>query len=226
MSKLKLSLFLLALLTSVSLNAQVRTTIYVNGDAFRFHPQLQNVSSKNIPLMNVTPDVRSIDSLIQEDNELDARGVGRPARFGHNIESSISMPQGQWTTTEQYNIWSICISSRDAHSLNFVLSDVKLSQNAKLYLFNTDGYMVSGPITAKNINAEGIHPTTVIAGNSVVIQIIEPISDNKHSTLKISEIIHGYKNTFANNNFLKINYYFCNNLITNLNNNGDRLCYI
>ena len=92
-------LLALAMLTGVLLNAQVRTTIYVNGDAFNYHPQLQNVRSNNISLVNVNPERRSIDSLIQEDNELDARGVGRPARFGHNIKSNISMSQGQWATT-------------------------------------------------------------------------------------------------------------------------------
>ena len=49
MNKVKNLLLLLALLTSAILNAQIRTTIYPNGDAFRFRQELQNVSSNNIP---------------------------------------------------------------------------------------------------------------------------------------------------------------------------------
>ena len=48
MNKIKITL-LFAFIFSAMLNAQVRTTIYVNGDAFRFRQELQNVSSNNIP---------------------------------------------------------------------------------------------------------------------------------------------------------------------------------
>ena len=196
MSKMKLSLFLLALLTSVLLNAQIKNTIFENGDAFYTFPQLKYVDF--IPCVDMPP--INIDSLIQEDNELDAQGIGRPFRFGYPIETNIGMEEGNWTQIEQFNVnvWSICISSNNAYSLNFLLSDVRLSPSAELYLFNPEGYMVSGPITSSNIytDMESTLPTTVLVGSSVIIQIIEPISDNMDSRIKISQVTHGYKNTF------------------------------
>ena len=186
-----------ALIFSISLNAQIKSTIFINGSAFNTHPKLQYVNINDIPVVSMP--IFNIDSLLNEDIFLDEMGVGRPFRFGHNIETDISMAQGSWSHTEQYNIWSIRIVSNKAYSLNFVLSDVHLSPNAELYFFNPDGYMVSGPVTSKYIYSDmnGILPTTLIVGSSIVIQIIEPIRDNQLSHIRISQVTHGYKNTFS-----------------------------
>jgi len=195
MIRLKISL-LLTLLFSISLNAQIANTIFENGDAFNSFPQLRYVNIANIPVVNM-PEV-NVNALLQEDRELDVQGIGRPFRFGHNIETNISMEQGQWHQTEQHNIWSVRIASQNAYSLNFVLSDVRLSPRAELYLFNPDGFMVSGAITARDIHPSmrGVFPSTVLVGSSIIIQIIEPITDNQFSNIRITRVTHGYKNTF------------------------------
>ena len=82
-----------ALIFSISLNAQIKSTIYINGSAFNKFPQLQIVNIESIPVINM-PFVNT-DSLLNEDKIFDEEGIGRPFRFGHNIETDISMAQGQ-----------------------------------------------------------------------------------------------------------------------------------
>ena len=81
--------------------------------------------------------------------------------------------------------------------IKFIFDELKLSPNAELYIFNTDGSMVHGPITeTQNLN-EGLHMTDLVAGNEVIIQLREPAHSNPQSSLKISSVIHGYKNIFS-----------------------------
>ena len=90
---------LFALLFSISLNAQVKTTIFKTGKAFNMHKQLQKVS--NTPVFNI-PKVNT-DSVEQIEAELDRQGVGRPFRFGTPIETNITMEQGIWIQKEKNN---------------------------------------------------------------------------------------------------------------------------
>ena len=153
----RVKILLLALIFSVALNniyAQIKSTIFINGKAFNTNQKLQQVEFNKIPVVSINPDFKAIDSIIQEEEKLDEMGVGRAYRFGYPILTDITMKDGIWITTEKHNIWSICIKSNGAYSLNFRLSDVNLSPNAEMYLFNPDGYIVYGPVFAKNVHLD------------------------------------------------------------------------
>ena len=70
---LKITLILCAILFSVSLNAQIKSTIFMNGSAFNTFDKLQYVNINNIPVVNMP--LINVDSLLNEDKILNEMGM-------------------------------------------------------------------------------------------------------------------------------------------------------
>ena len=87
-------------------------------------------------------------------------------------------------------------SSPGAYSINFVFERLFLSEGAQLYIYNPDGSIVYGPVSADHNPSGGFFLSDLISGDEAIIQIIEPFTVKKGSSLKISKIVHGYVNMF------------------------------
>jgi hypothetical protein len=183
---------LLALISGLTASAQVLSSIFEGKDAFNTFPVLKQVDVKNIPLKKMPP--VDVAKLLEEDKE--RSGMGVPFRFGYKMDVDYTLSDGRWETRNDRQIWSLRISSPGAYSLNFSFSELILSPGAELYIFNPDGLMVYGPVTAEQNPAKGRFSTDVIAGDEVVIQLFEPAASKEKSLLRISKVIHGYINTF------------------------------
>ena len=96
MNNKKILLILLCFVfCSVTSNADmIPTSIFLNGNALQEENlHLRIIERDKIPTITM-PEV-NVESLISEDEELDARGVGRPYRFGAKIHTNIRMADGQ-----------------------------------------------------------------------------------------------------------------------------------
>ena len=56
--------------------------------------------------------------------------------------------------------------------------------------------MVYGPVTEKQNLTEGFFLTDLIAGDEIIIQLLEPANSKETSNLSISRVVHAYKNMF------------------------------
>ena len=184
----------MVLLGSVSAMAQITTTYYERKDAFQMRPELilnQNIPTKRMGKVDV-------EKLLKEDFENESKGL--PFRFGWGFDVNYTLKDGTWEESGSWRIWSLKIFSPGAFSLNFVFEELFLSPGAQLNIFNAVGSMVFGPVTDKQILQKGGFQTDIIAGDEVIIQLKEPVEINKskkeNSSLKISRVAHGYKNTF------------------------------
>jgi hypothetical protein len=120
----------------------------------------------------------NLDSVIQEERELDEMGVGRPFRFGYAFDVDYGMEHRKWFEVEDKNIWSIRFKSKDAYTLNFAFSNLSLVPGVELYVFNSNGFMVYGPVKYKQNTTERFNSfgTDLVVGNEVIIQIIKAIA--------------------------------------------------
>jgi hypothetical protein len=131
--------------------------------------------------------------MLEEDKELE--GLDVPFRFGKGFDVDYTLKDGVWTKQGDKRIWSLRFSSSGAYSLNFIFSELNLIPDAELYIFNADGSMVYGPVTdVQNISKGATFLTDLIAGNEVTIQLIEPVATKSSSSLRISRVVHAYKN--------------------------------
>jgi hypothetical protein len=192
----KLFLFVFALIYSASTLAQVQSEIFETQSAFGAYPELKNVINA-VPLQTMPAvDLQALQSIA-----LSQGPESRPFRFGYGFDVDYTLEDGVWETNDSTRIWSLRIASEGAYSLNFIFDTLHLADQAKLYIFNTDGSMLYGPVTSAQ-NPNGNHfLTDLVKGDQVVIQIIEPLgfsSSKAASFLKISRVVHAYVNTFPN----------------------------
>jgi hypothetical protein len=189
---------LCALVWTSAISAQVYSYMFDNKNAFATFTQLIP-PNESMPVILMPP--LNVDSLL----EVDARprkGVttAGPYRFGYAFDVDYNLGDGKWVEDGERRVWSLRFYSERAYSLNFGFSSLKLSPEAELYLFSSDGSMVFGPVTPYNAVLSGYFGTDLLKGPDVVIQLIEPSAAAEKSDLSISRVVHGYKNTFATNN--------------------------
>jgi hypothetical protein len=84
-------------------------------------------------------------------------------------------------------------------------------RNRNVLYRSADGTMVYGPVTASQNISKGKFLTGLVAGDDVIIQLIEQASAKERSKLKISRVVHAYKNTFAGLNDAEVTLLNCHN---------------
>ncbi|MDR0574311.1 MAG: hypothetical protein LBG96_09835 [Tannerella sp.] len=188
---MKKILFLFVLLGGVfSAEAQVSTHIFESKDAFKMFPGLKQRESVTIPVKQMPP--VKVDSLLKEDEANASQGV--PFRFGYGMDVNYMMDDGIWEEQSSVRVWSMKVTSMGAYSINFIFSDMVLSSEAELYIYNPAGMAVYGPVTSAQNAA--VFLTDLVAGDEVVIQLTEPVDAKERSSLKVSRVVHGYVNMF------------------------------
>lgn len=179
------------LMCAFSAIAQVTTTYFEGKDAFKSLPALRQQQSKEISTKRMPK--FDTEKLLWEDRENE--GMDIPYRFGYGFDVSYSLNDGTWEELDSVRIWSLKISSPGAYSLNFIFEELWLCQDAQLYIFNTEGSMVYGPVTEKQNIKSGKFLTSLLVGDEVIIQLTEPFNSKEKSALKISKVIHAYQNS-------------------------------
>ena len=129
--------------------------------------------------------------LLEEDEEMKDHDV--PYRFGKGFDVSLSLKDGKWESVEGGRLWSLTVKSDGALSLNFVLENFHLPDNAYLYIKSKDDVSVYGPVRRKDIASDGFFLTDLLAGSEATICLYEPIEQKGKSTLTIKRVVHGYR---------------------------------
>ena len=188
-------LLLIIMINSVSLLAQVPTHVFDDNSAFISYPALNNVATKSIPIKKMQP--FDTKKLLEEDRKKE-KIVDAPFRFGYDFDVNYTLEDGVWEKQDTVNIWSMKVSSSGAYSLNFIFERLLLAEGAQLYIYNTEGSMVYGPVMNEQNSSDEFFLSDLVSGDEVVIRLIEPISVKRGSYLKISKVVHAYVNMFPN----------------------------
>ncbi|GHV49341.1 hypothetical protein FACS1894181_08000 [Bacteroidia bacterium] len=141
----KIYFLLVVLLSGLAASAQVSTHYFESKNAFRSFPALKQAETKEMSLKKMPQ--FNVRQLLEEDREVE--GLDVPFRFGHDFEVDYTLSNGVWTNQGGKRIWNMRVSSPGAYSLNFIFSELNLVPSAELYIFNPEGSMVYGPVTAE-----------------------------------------------------------------------------
>ena len=191
--KTKLLLFSLLIICCNTVQGQITTEVFSSkGDAFKSHSELGISDRAKIPQITL-PDVDNSE-LIKESGVIKNKDI--PFRFGKSNEVNLSIKDGIWTKTDSKATWSLIIHSKNAFSLNIILSELFLTEESKLFLYDEDGTMVYGPITS-DFNFENEEfLCDIIKGEYLIIRIISSNEDVPKVKLGIKNIVHGFRNLF------------------------------
>lgn len=175
---------------------QVETKFFPNKDAFEKVKIIRNhtkaMAVKTFPSFDV-------QKLIEEDKLKEELDV--PFRFGKGFDTNITLADGEWTEVENGRLWSMEFKSKDAFSINFVFNQFYLPDSAELYISNSSGTVLFGPVTSKQNTKNGFFLTDLIQGDVATIYLFEPDGKKGKSQLIIKRVVHAYKNLFSNKAF-------------------------
>lgn len=122
---------------------------------------------------------------------------GKPLRFAKSFKVNINTNNsGSWFDVEDARIWKLRIESTNAFSISLRFDLFKLSENATLYIYNEEKDILVGPITAENNRQNSRLSTDVIEGQTLTLELIEPKGTKVPSKIRISNVVHGYRNIF------------------------------
>lgn len=130
-------------------------------------------------------------ALLREDAQ-----AGKGAfRFGETLPVNLGLDNsGAWDTlADGSQVWRLRIESLDALSINLVFSEYVLADGAEMYVYNDSYTSVLGSFNALNNKDNGEFAVYPIAGDSINIELFVPAWATPGTKLRISEVIHGYK---------------------------------
>lgn len=179
------SLFLLLL--SLNLSAQVTTKFLEPGDISE-KGIFQTGKIKNVEQISVNMrEVWKAHEKYEEASDF--------AKFGTSVDVYYTLNNsGSWAEIGNGRIWKMQLRSPGALSINMVFGKLSIPEQGRLYIYNEDRSMQYGPITSKDMTERGKFATDLLAGESIILELLEPNSVRGGSVLELTSIIHGYNN--------------------------------
>ncbi|MFW5793400.1 MAG: InlB B-repeat-containing protein [Bacteroidota bacterium] len=138
-----------------------------------------------------------IQQLIEEDEAFDTIPA-IPWRFGENIEVDISPDDsGVWKELGNGDkLWQLGISSPGAITLNLSFNKYVLPPNAQLFIYSADKNHVLGAFTDYNNQDDQYFATSLVEGDSIIVEYYEPKDVDFPGELNICTVTHAYRNAF------------------------------
>jgi len=119
----------------------------------------------------------------------------QPWRFGKDMYVDYNPDNsGTWDVLEDGSrVWRLGITSKGALSINLTFNKYKLPDGAKLFIYTPDKSQVIGAFTSYNNQDDGYFATTLIQGESVIIEYYEPREVEFPGELNLWRVVHGYR---------------------------------
>lgn len=121
-----------------------------------------------------------------------------PWRFGMERNVSLDLSNsGTWAVEGQERVWRLGVHCPEGTSVSFYLDAFDLAKGGALYVWNADRTDYLGAFTEANEKPWGGFAIGLLEGDSVVLELHEPLAASGLSALSIGQIIHGYRSLLA-----------------------------
>ncbi|MBX9785138.1 MAG: hypothetical protein K2X48_17765 [Chitinophagaceae bacterium] len=161
-------------------------------------------ANKGLFLKNYSPEVdfelpaMKIDSLlvverknILESNEIQAFRLAKALPLNLNIAQQL-----KWNNDKEFSYGKYKVRLNGALSTSINFDKFYLPQKTEMFIYNQDGSIVTGPITEKENNSNGVWGSWVYKGEFLTIEIKTPIATVKDLVLHANNIAYGYKEVY------------------------------
>ncbi len=158
------------------------------GSPVSFDKNLTDAPIHTTPVLNIQP-------FIDEDKITD-KYKDIAWRFG--IEQFVNLNlnnSGLWETLANGDkIWRLKIISPNAKTINLNYSSFQIPAGATFFVYNKN--QVLGSFTHENNKASGQFSTSLLKGDNVVLEYVEPASVQGQGIIEVSSVVHGYRDLF------------------------------
>ncbi len=192
MKNYKFLLAIFLLIFTILANAQVRTKfnnpelITVDGKFKKNYKE--SVFNLVLPSDQKISDIEKADSELTEDRLL---RIAIP--IGLDIDF---VKQASWINDMNFSYGRLTINAANAKSLSLNFNKFLLPEGTEMYIYNENGNMVTGPITAQENNKNKIWGSSIYEGGKLTIEVKIPLNTKDELLLNISNVAYGYKKVF------------------------------
>lgn len=117
----------------------------------------------------------------------------KPFRFAYSFDVELTTKNsGNWYTVDNINVWQLKIRSKGAYSINLILDQYKLPENARLFLISEETGVVKGAYTFANNTDSHILAIEPIDGDELIVQYEEPSKVPFPGEFRITKVAHDF----------------------------------
>lgn len=117
--------------------------------------------------------------------------------FAHKFDVHLRPDNSGITfTIGNMNVWRVGIRSKNAFSLNILFSKFKLTEGAKVFVYNSDQTEVLGSYTHENNSDLNLLPIQPIGGDELIVEYQVPLDEAMLGEIEIGEVNHDYVGIF------------------------------
>ena len=113
--------------------------------------------------------------------------------FAHSFDVSLTAKNsGKWYTDGEVNIWQLRIRSSGAYSLNLILDQYNLPENARLFLISAKTGEIKGAYTSANNSDAQVFAIEPLEGDELLVQYEEPVNPVFPGNFRIIKVAHDF----------------------------------
>ncbi len=141
---------------------------------------------------------KNIDDLVQkEKNELAKNSNQKIFLIAVPVQVNIDIVERiNWTYDKVYAYGKFTIKLNGALSSSINFDKFFLPTGTEMYVYNENGNMITGPVTANENNANKIWGSWVYQGGFLTIEIKTPVLTKGELLLHVGNIAYGYKEIY------------------------------
>lgn len=138
------------------------------------------------------------ESMINEDR-VNSAYKDVPYRYGKVFEVNYDLENsGTWyVLPDGSRVWRLAIKSENAESINLFYKEFFMPKGALLYLYNEDKSELLGAFSELNNTADKFFSTAPTRGETTILEYYEPQFSKNKGKLKISQVVHAYKDIYG-----------------------------
>jgi len=153
------------------------------------YSQVSTISTKTYSYTPSTPSTQPTpideDSTTEDDRIFD---------YGDILPVSISIADGNITSTSIGKVWTLRVSIPNALNIGFTFNQFNLSTTAEMYIFNEARTVLDSAIKKEHFTNSSVVSISSITGNSIIIYIVEPNNFGAlQSSISIQKLIAGFQ---------------------------------
>jgi len=135
----------------------------------------------------------NVEELIKEDLLNDKMSL--PLRFAKLLPVNLNLDNsGTWEYQKNgSSIWRLKLRSEDAISVSLYYNDFYLPEGVELFLYDESNQQLKGAYTCTNNKENGLFATSMVYGESIVIELNIPENISSKPTLQIMQLAYAYR---------------------------------
>jgi hypothetical protein len=135
----------------------------------------------------------NIDSTLLNRYEAEHINSSAPRVFAVPVNVSLTPENsGEIIETNVSTVWRIAVSSKNAKSLNLILSPFHLPGNAVFFLSDGDRKNIYGPFGSENNNPYNVLATTPVPGDRIILECHFPKGEDPAGKIGIRNVNHDF----------------------------------